>query len=75
MTGKCALIDALGLRERHEHGKLEVHGTPWQFSETPVNIGRAPKLGEHNEEVLARLGYSSEDIEALISSNAVAAAD
>ncbi len=49
-----------------EHGKrLKVHGTPWKFSETPAKIGRAPKLGEHNDEVLGRLGYGRADIAAL----------
>ena len=46
-----------------EHGKrLKVHGTPWKFSETPAKIGVAPKLGEHNDEVLTSLGYSQADI-------------
>jgi crotonobetainyl-CoA:carnitine CoA-transferase CaiB-like acyl-CoA transferase len=49
-----------------EHGKrLKVHGSPWQFSETPPQIGRAPKLGEHNEQVLGDLGYSAADIAGL----------
>jgi crotonobetainyl-CoA:carnitine CoA-transferase CaiB-like acyl-CoA transferase len=49
-----------------KHGKrLRVHGSPWQFSETPASIGLAPELGEHNEEVLASLGYSKADIQAL----------
>lgn len=49
-----------------EHGKrLKVHGTPWRFSETPAKIGVAPKLGEHNAEVLGRLGYSEADIRSL----------
>jgi crotonobetainyl-CoA:carnitine CoA-transferase CaiB-like acyl-CoA transferase len=49
-----------------EYGKrLKVHGTPWKFSETPAKIGVAPKLGEHNEEVLAGLGYSKADIAGL----------
>ena len=49
-----------------EHGKrLKVHGTPWQFSETPARIGVAPKLGEHNDEVLAGLGFSRADIAGL----------
>jgi len=44
---------------------LKVHGSPWQFSETPAQIGRAPKLGEHNAEILGRLGYTAADIESL----------
>jgi crotonobetainyl-CoA:carnitine CoA-transferase CaiB-like acyl-CoA transferase len=49
-----------------KHGKrLRVHGTPWQFSETPVTIGVAPELGQHNAEVLASIGYSEADVQAL----------
>jgi crotonobetainyl-CoA:carnitine CoA-transferase CaiB-like acyl-CoA transferase len=49
-----------------KHGKrLRVHGTPWQFSETPAKIGMAPELGEHNDEVLGSLGYSKADIQGL----------
>ena len=49
-----------------KHGKrLRVHGTPWQFSETPVSIGVAPELGQHNAEVLASLGYSEADVQML----------
>jgi crotonobetainyl-CoA:carnitine CoA-transferase CaiB-like acyl-CoA transferase len=49
-----------------KHGKrLRVHGTPWQFSETPVTIGLAPELGQHNAEVLGSLGYSEADIQVL----------
>ena len=52
--------------EYPEHGKTaKVHGTPWKFSETPAQIGVAPKLGEHNAELLGQLGYSATDIEAL----------
>jgi crotonobetainyl-CoA:carnitine CoA-transferase CaiB-like acyl-CoA transferase len=39
-----------------------VHGSPWKFSETPAKIGVAPALGAHNDEVLARLGYSEQQI-------------
>src|SRR6185503_9024642 len=42
--------------------KLKVHGTPWQFSETPAKPGVAPELGEHNEAVLGGLGYSASEI-------------
>jgi crotonobetainyl-CoA:carnitine CoA-transferase CaiB-like acyl-CoA transferase len=41
-----------------KHGKrLKVHGTPWQFSETPAKPGIGPELGEHNEAALGELGY------------------
>jgi len=46
---------------RHKR-KLKVHGTPWQFSETPAKPGIAPDLGEHNEAVLGGLGYSASEI-------------
>jgi crotonobetainyl-CoA:carnitine CoA-transferase CaiB-like acyl-CoA transferase len=45
-----------------KHGKLKVHGTPWQFSETPAEPGIAPDLGEHNDAVLEGLGYSASQI-------------
>jgi crotonobetainyl-CoA:carnitine CoA-transferase CaiB-like acyl-CoA transferase len=46
-----------------QYGKrLKVHGSPWQFSETPAKIGIAPGLGEHNDEVLGSLGYGAAQI-------------
>ena len=45
--------------------KLKVHGSPWHFSETPPKIGVAPELGQHNDEVLKEIGYSTEDIAGL----------
>jgi crotonobetainyl-CoA:carnitine CoA-transferase CaiB-like acyl-CoA transferase len=46
-----------------EYGKrLKVHGSPWHFSETPPKIGTAPKLGAHNDEILADLGYNAAEI-------------
>ena len=44
---------------------MKVHGTPWKFSKTPANIKRAPKLGEHNKELLSGLGYTENEIESL----------
>ena len=44
---------------------MKVHGTPWKFSKTPANIKRAPKLGEHNSEILSGLGYTNGEIENL----------
>ncbi len=52
-------------------GPLKVHGTPWQFSETPVAIGRAPKLGDHNAEILGRLGYGEAQIAELAERNVI----
>jgi len=47
-----------------KHGKrLKVHGSPWNFSETPARIGIAPELGEHNEAVLKEVGYSAAEIQ------------
>jgi len=43
--------------------RLKVHGSPWRFSETPAHIGIAPELGAHNDEILARLGYTPAQIE------------
>ncbi|TAJ83753.1 CaiB/BaiF CoA-transferase family protein [Reyranella sp.] len=45
-----------------KHGRLKVHGTPWQFSETPAKPGIAPELGEHNDAVLGELGYSAAEL-------------
>jgi crotonobetainyl-CoA:carnitine CoA-transferase CaiB-like acyl-CoA transferase len=45
--------------------KVKVHGSPWQFSETPAHIGIAPELGEHNVTILTHLGYSEAQIQEL----------
>ena len=50
---------------------LKIHGTPWKFSETPSQFGFAPKLGEHNEEILLNLGYEDNEIDRLIEINAI----
>ena len=48
-------------------GKIKVTGSPVKFSETPAEVVTAPpSLGQHNEEILLGLGYSSDDIEELI---------
>jgi crotonobetainyl-CoA:carnitine CoA-transferase CaiB-like acyl-CoA transferase len=50
--------------EYPKHGKkLKVHGSPWNFSETPARIGIAPELGEHNDAVLKEIGYSAAEIQ------------
>ena len=52
--------------EYPKYGKrLKVHGSPWQFSETPAKISIAPELGEHNVPILKSLGYNEAQIEEL----------
>ena len=51
--------------------KLKVHGAPWNFSETPVKVGRAPQLGQHTAEILESLGYEREQIDDFASRNIV----
>ena len=63
-------LDAVGFFEWIDHptqGRIRtmVQGTRW--SETPPNIRRhAPRLGEHGPELLAELGYTGEQIAALV---------
>ncbi|MBI4083575.1 MAG: CoA transferase [Candidatus Lambdaproteobacteria bacterium] len=58
--------------EYPKYGKrLKVHGSPWRFSETPVKIGVAPELGEHNVPILTSLGYSDAQIQELRDRNVV----
>jgi crotonobetainyl-CoA:carnitine CoA-transferase CaiB-like acyl-CoA transferase len=51
--------------------KLKVHGSPWNFSETPARIGIAPELGEHNEAVLKEVGYSAAEIQGFRDRNVI----
>ncbi len=47
-------------------GKVKTLGFPVKMSDTPAGIRRpAPQLGQHNEEILAELGYSGEKIKEL----------
>ncbi len=56
-------------------GKVQTIGLPVKFSKTPGKVASpAPLFGQHTREVLAELGYSSEEIEKLIAERAVGAA-
>ena len=45
-------------------GKVKINGNPIKLSETKASIRMpAPVLGQHNEEILGKLGYSQEEIE------------
>ena len=58
--------------EYPEHNKkVKVHGSPWKFSETPAQIGIAPKLGESTDNILSDLGYSEAEIKDLRNGGAV----
>ncbi len=49
--------------EHPEAGKLPYPSAPFRMSETPWQAGRAPLLGEHNEEIYCqRLGYTKENL-------------
>jgi formyl-CoA transferase len=51
--------------EHPTRGKHLTVGNPIKLSDSPTEVVRAPLLGEHTEEVLRELGYSSEDMEIL----------
>jgi crotonobetainyl-CoA:carnitine CoA-transferase CaiB-like acyl-CoA transferase len=52
---------------------VKLLGVPVKMSRTPgAPAGPGPALGEHTGEVLARLGYSEEQVAAMMESGAVA---
>jgi crotonobetainyl-CoA:carnitine CoA-transferase CaiB-like acyl-CoA transferase len=56
--------------------EVQVIGFPYKFSETPLDIRHGPPvLGEHSREILAELGFGADEIEAIVASGAVEAAD
>ena len=49
--------------EHPEYGRMKVLNNPIKLSKTPAGIkSRAPELGEHTDELLVALGYTSEDV-------------
>ncbi|GLZ33692.1 CoA transferase [Lentzea sp. NBRC 105346] len=69
------VVSRLDTMEHPTEGTVRVVPTPVEFSETPASIRRhAPYLGEHNDEVLAELGYPAQQIRQLSSDGVTAAA-
>ena len=76
VTPVCSLEEALAselagesgmLAEREEDlGKVQYLQPAIRLSATPGSIDRrAPRLGEHREEILSALGYAAEEIDRL----------
>jgi formyl-CoA transferase len=57
--------------DHKERGKYLTVGSPIKFSDLKVEITGSPLLGEHTNEVLETLGYSSKEIAALHAAQAV----
>jgi crotonobetainyl-CoA:carnitine CoA-transferase CaiB-like acyl-CoA transferase len=70
-------VEHLGLLTSYDHpvvGKVKIVGPAIQMSRTPPTVERpAPLVGEHTRQLLGQLGYSPEDIDALIADGAVGA--
>jgi crotonobetainyl-CoA:carnitine CoA-transferase CaiB-like acyl-CoA transferase len=50
---------------------VQVTGFPYKFSETPLDIRHGPPvLGQHTVEILAELGFTEDEIEAILTSGA-----
>ncbi len=77
--GEAVLHDAdnerLGLVAEYPHptlGQLRQFGTLIDFSDTPTGpYGPPPLAGEHTRPIMERLGYSSQEIEDLLSRGVV----
>lgn len=52
-------------------GKYLTVGNPIKLSDSPTEVTRSPLLGEHNEEVLSQLGYSTAQIAELRSEGVI----
>jgi crotonobetainyl-CoA:carnitine CoA-transferase CaiB-like acyl-CoA transferase len=54
---------ATGLVREYDYpgiGKIGTTGLAWEFSNSPVALGRPPLLGEHDDEVLSAIGMTQQ---------------
>lgn len=59
--------------DHHTEGRLRTPGFPIRFEKTPATVERgAPLVGEHSREVLAEIGYSAAQVQALLAGDTVA---
>jgi crotonobetainyl-CoA:carnitine CoA-transferase CaiB-like acyl-CoA transferase len=57
-----------------EYGPLRMLGIPIKLSDTPGVVGNAPPcFGEHNHEVLSKLGYAEDEIRGFAEAGAISA--
>jgi formyl-CoA transferase len=54
-----------------KRGKYLTVGNPIKLSDSPTEVARSPLLGEHTDEVMAELGYTREQIDALRAEKAI----
>ncbi len=68
-------LEAIDMLDRPEHpvtGTRTVPGIPWRFAKGSNGLRRpSPTLGQHTDEVLGELGFSTEEIGSLRASGAV----
>ncbi len=62
-------VRELGLVQAIDHptaGTVQFPGPPFRFSQSPTELRQAPpRLGEHTDPILERLGFQPSDVEAL----------
>jgi formyl-CoA transferase len=54
-----------------QRGKYLSVGNPIKMSDSPTEVTRSPLLGEHTDEVLSQLGFSTEEVAAMRAEGAV----
>lgn len=73
-SSAISFIDRIGTIVEVDHptrGKYLTVGNPIKLSDSPTEVKRSPLLGEHTDEVMAELGYSPEQINALRTAGAI----